>query len=998
MSAATSQAFRAQSSSKVITIPTRHDNKSNQRVIRWKDIQLHFKDAQYVVDGEDIVLFLTDDDLEDLIPLRIAHHPGAVLKVVVMDEGIGDAQQGDSSSMIQHMDRDVANLRISDADNNQALVVRSQGHTATVAVQRIPSTSAGHYQQGIGDNVTLQEQLHQLQQQIEGILGKMQQTDQQTQYTQQQIQDQVDKILQSLQQTDRQHAEDTQRMMQQLDLHRQQLEGVLRTTKQQLDHQIEMVQQKTQLLEQDTQNTHQQMCDIWQQAQQQMDRFLNNIQELGQKAQHSEQQHNQLLQQMHGMAKARQDHRRSSPQLGRQGTQYTFNQFVHAQCRVQAVLATPSPDLPIPRLFIILPTTTTAVDEQGGSCSLAFRLFFLCECGSHTMAKDCNKPHEIHLMNHPGYDIINQDEFINKYGPYLLTMMYMVKYGAKTRGLVVPPLLGLNRAIGEGESIGQLVDDTITHLKEVTGCMDGDTTAHNNLDTMELTELKSHLKVKDGEGASGGLYRIEIQKAHYPWICSDHLRECYESTLQQLKHHINAGGGVWKWNEAKVKVTSEAMTWVFFCELGKLFRIKSVENWRSTADTELKPDDYQLMPNSTAHTLSGPDGLHLLSLDFGRFTMAVKGISRGEVKDVAISIGDLNAPTLDDMEFIQQCRPTSLTILGTPQVKDENRLVSFLQHNPSISSIRTDCSMMRCMALIDLVKSTRENMLQGEDKPALRDLELVHPEIKVKVSFFKGSPMLVVEACIKMENRSVEPAECTFIRHDSLAKLLDQSVQEGGSRITHLDMAPTSLTTLGLDAMNRVINLSPYLTYLRLSFEKLGEKERLEKALDLLRRHKDRLTSLQLEGWGINSWLSRIANTFPKHAFPALTEYFVHGDGVYLNDCRWVTAMSSAQPQQRRSLKAFGVHVYLHLEQWGLLLKTIDLSALEELHFSTKNGGGFTQQQLRLLVNHIVDNGAPSSPLRLLNLTGTEMPSNDMTRELFARLREKVPDIEITGI
>jgi len=108
--------------------------------------------------------------------------------------------------------------------------------------------------------------------------------------------------------------------------------------------------------------------------------------------------------------------------------------------------------------------------------------------------------------------------------------------------------------------------------------------------------------------------------------------------------------------------------------------------------------------------------------------------------------------------------------------------------------------------------------------------------------------------------------------------------------------------------------------------------------------------------------------------------------------------MSSAQPQQRLSLKAFGVHIYLHPDQWELALKTIDLSALEELHFSTKGGGGFSQVQLKLLVDHIVDNGAPSSPLRVLNLTGTEMPSNDVTRELFSRLREKVPDIEVTGI
>jgi hypothetical protein len=65
MSAATSQAFRAQSSSKIISIPTRYDSKSNQRVIRWTDIQRCFKNAHYVMHGEDMVLSLTDDNLEE---------------------------------------------------------------------------------------------------------------------------------------------------------------------------------------------------------------------------------------------------------------------------------------------------------------------------------------------------------------------------------------------------------------------------------------------------------------------------------------------------------------------------------------------------------------------------------------------------------------------------------------------------------------------------------------------------------------------------------------------------------------------------------------------------------------------------------------------------------------------------------------------------------------------------------------------------------------------
>jgi hypothetical protein len=60
-----SQAFRADRSSKVITIPTRQDPKSGQLVIRWKDILSYFENAKIIMKAEDVVLFLTDDNLEE---------------------------------------------------------------------------------------------------------------------------------------------------------------------------------------------------------------------------------------------------------------------------------------------------------------------------------------------------------------------------------------------------------------------------------------------------------------------------------------------------------------------------------------------------------------------------------------------------------------------------------------------------------------------------------------------------------------------------------------------------------------------------------------------------------------------------------------------------------------------------------------------------------------------------------------------------------------------
>jgi hypothetical protein len=67
MNQAPLQAFRAESSSTVAPIPTRYDRKTSQHVVRWKDIQHRFGDAQIlcILNGEASVLFLTDDDLEE---------------------------------------------------------------------------------------------------------------------------------------------------------------------------------------------------------------------------------------------------------------------------------------------------------------------------------------------------------------------------------------------------------------------------------------------------------------------------------------------------------------------------------------------------------------------------------------------------------------------------------------------------------------------------------------------------------------------------------------------------------------------------------------------------------------------------------------------------------------------------------------------------------------------------------------------------------------------
>ncbi|KAG0295721.1 hypothetical protein BGZ98_001265, partial [Dissophora globulifera] len=58
------QTFRDPSSSTTFTIDTRFDSKTGQHVIRWKDILQVCKNAEFVKDGDRVVSFMVDDNLE----------------------------------------------------------------------------------------------------------------------------------------------------------------------------------------------------------------------------------------------------------------------------------------------------------------------------------------------------------------------------------------------------------------------------------------------------------------------------------------------------------------------------------------------------------------------------------------------------------------------------------------------------------------------------------------------------------------------------------------------------------------------------------------------------------------------------------------------------------------------------------------------------------------------------------------------------------------------
>ncbi|KAF9354028.1 hypothetical protein BGX34_011249 [Mortierella sp. NVP85] len=208
-----------------------------------------------------------------------------------------------------------------------------------------------------------------------------------------------------------------------------------------------------------------------------------------------------------------------------------------------------------PRLFIVLPKEVHGPNKIAKPFEGQFRLYFLCECGAHTMPEGCAAPHQVHLAGHKGYDIIKPTEFFERFGQYVLAQMYMVKYGFKATGLVVPPLEtrsiveGLNSAWGYLDyvkrNIASLVEDSIGFLEDWTrrgtdnlaadrGPMQMDRITARDGGDQGL--LQRYLRIQDKDKGYGNLYAMVTTQGFVKWVCTNHYRQRYPSGFYEMLH------------------------------------------------------------------------------------------------------------------------------------------------------------------------------------------------------------------------------------------------------------------------------------------------------------------------------------------------------------------------------------------------------------------------------------------------------------------------------
>ncbi|KAG0376241.1 hypothetical protein BGX24_008036, partial [Mortierella sp. AD032] len=278
----------------------------------------------------------------------------------------------------------------------------------------------------------------------------------------------------------------------------------------------------------------------------------------------------------------------------------TIDRLIVAQNRIEAILVQNYElhEYPIPRLFVILPDSYERWDPRNFLAE-RFRLYFLCECGDHCRA-DPGTPSppgqltitaafpispipvkdSIHLAKHEGYELSLPSEFFDRYGPYVLGMLRILKHCLAVATVVAPALALADSTVKDAmdgvksisESTMKAVDMSIDFLEQR---LDGDVLADGMtsedagpqeeedmfsglaaLEGADLRRLDSFLRNKDADKILGNLYRITTDTGHVKWVCLDHYRQVYRQTaMSSFLQCVESNGGAFDHQVGKVTVS-----------------------------------------------------------------------------------------------------------------------------------------------------------------------------------------------------------------------------------------------------------------------------------------------------------------------------------------------------------------------------------------------------------------------------------------------------------
>lgn len=218
------------------------------------------------------------------------------------------------------------------------------------------------------------------------------------------------------------------------------------------------------------------------------------------------------------------------------------------------------------KLFIVLPADLSSWKDSEPSTH-HFRLYFLCENRKDEVTPK-TMPQQVHLSNHPGYNLLRPQEFFEEYGDYLLRVLRMVKNGYTIGFYEIPPMdpskilwkcdPNITGSHLSKDTIASLVDKTIGYLQELSPL---EWIMEPGLTRSQSAVIKEFLDVQEGENTEGNLHRYIDSDQRVSWRCHPHKQQYFDQKkLEALKIFINEHGGHVDMQQTMLRVVLQSST------------------------------------------------------------------------------------------------------------------------------------------------------------------------------------------------------------------------------------------------------------------------------------------------------------------------------------------------------------------------------------------------------------------------------------------------------
>lgn len=228
-----------------------------------------------------------------------------------------------------------------------------------------------------------------------------------------------------------------------------------------------------------------------------------------------------------------------------------------------------------PRFFIILPSQ----DHKWNATNILsnhFRLFFLCECGTHTpisgQGQDNLESPCLHLADQDGYRVRDSVNFIAKFGPYLMIMLEMLKFSNEISGYVLPGLLATGEIFPADAFPSTLltldrINKSLAYI-ETVACLDtlrpwdlteylADVTAMDGI--VPENQLMMHLEMDRSKTRFSRMYRIRTMPYRADWVCQKHqpttLKKQGDYREFEFESTLSSVGACLDYQRGKITVT-----------------------------------------------------------------------------------------------------------------------------------------------------------------------------------------------------------------------------------------------------------------------------------------------------------------------------------------------------------------------------------------------------------------------------------------------------------